>query len=266
MPRPVRYSPSRGARACRTPGRLHPSVPPHPPWSPSGGTRPRPNNCNGRHGAAGPWCWPRPCGGCSRRRSRASRKNDRCRRAAHAGAQQPALGHGARGRGRGALGGARDRLCHQQEGQEVERSVGTGVVIVDRGIIDESACGARRRSHRRDLPTAPGLKNASIIGAQPENDLAVLGRTSCPTTTGRAAAPPRTTCARGRGRGGMGFPFGISTPRPTPATPAGRWSRWTARWWASSPPSSTPTPAHLHRHRLCRADRNAAGPPAWAPF
>ena len=100
--------------------------------------------------------------------------------------------------------------------EEVERGVGTGVVIVDKGIILTNlhvVLGADRIvvTFHDGLETA-----ASITGAQPENDLAVLQAHKVPDDL--AAAPLRSTqdLRPGDHVVAVGFPFGIG-----PSTSAG---------------------------------------------
>ncbi|NMM84982.1 peptidase S1 [Rhodococcus sp. SRB_17] len=100
--------------------------------------------------------------------------------------------------------------------EEVGRGVGTGVVIVDKGIILTNlhvVLGADRIvvTFHDGLETA-----ASITGAQPENDLAVLQAHKVPDDL--AAAPLRSTqdLRPGDHVVAVGFPFGIG-----PSTSAG---------------------------------------------
>ena len=85
-----------------------------------------------------------------------------------------------------------------KKGKEVERSVGTGVVIVDKGIILTNL-HVVRGVDRIGVTFADGTESdASITGAQPENDLPCCRRTSCPTTYRPRRCAPRTTCAWAR--------------------------------------------------------------------
>ena len=93
--------------------------------------------------------------------------------------------------------------------EEVERGVGTGVVIVDKGIILTNlhvVVGADRIA----ITFHDGLETtASITGAQPENDLAVLQAHKVPDDL--FAAPLRSTqdLRPGDHVVAVGFPFGI---------------------------------------------------------
>lgn len=93
--------------------------------------------------------------------------------------------------------------------EEVERGIGTGVVIVDKGVILTNlhvVAGADRIA----ITFHDGLETtASITGAQPENDLAVLQAHKVPDDL--FAAPLRSTqdLRPGDHVVAVGFPFGI---------------------------------------------------------
>lgn len=93
--------------------------------------------------------------------------------------------------------------------EEIERGIGTGVVIVDKGIILTNlhvVSGADRIA----ITFHDGLETtASITGAQPENDLAVLQAHKVPDDL--FAAPLRSTqdLRPGDHVVAVGFPFGI---------------------------------------------------------
>jgi S1-C subfamily serine protease len=96
-----------------------------------------------------------------------------------------------------------------KRGKEVERSVGTGVVIVDTGVILTNL-HVVRGADRVSVTFADGTEaNASITGAQPENDLAVLQAHKVPDDL--QSAPLRSTqhLRAGDGVVVVGFPFGI---------------------------------------------------------
>ncbi|MBV7427407.1 MULTISPECIES: S1C family serine protease [unclassified Acidovorax] len=93
--------------------------------------------------------------------------------------------------------------------EEVERGVGTGVVIVDKGIILTNL-HVVAGSDRIAITFHDGLEtSASITGAQPENDLAVLQAHKVPDDL--FAAPLRSTqdLRPGDHVVAVGFPFGI---------------------------------------------------------
>jgi len=93
--------------------------------------------------------------------------------------------------------------------EEIERGVGTGVVIVDKGVILTNlhvVTGADRIG----ITFYDGLETtASITGAQPENDLAVLQAHKVPDDL--QSAPLRSTqdLRAGDHVVAVGFPFGI---------------------------------------------------------
>lgn len=93
--------------------------------------------------------------------------------------------------------------------EEVERGIGTGVVIVDKGIILTNL-HVVAGSDRIAITFHDGLETtASITGAQPENDLAVLQAHKVPDDL--FAAPLRSTqdLRPGDHVVAVGFPFGI---------------------------------------------------------
>ena len=93
--------------------------------------------------------------------------------------------------------------------EEVERGVGTGVVIVDKGIILTNlhvVLGADRIA----ITFHDGLETtASITGAQPENDLAVLQAHKVPDDLEAAAMRSTQDLRAGDQVVAVGFPFGI---------------------------------------------------------
>ena len=96
-----------------------------------------------------------------------------------------------------------------RKGEEVERGEGTGVVIVDTGVILTNL-HVVQGAHRVSVTFADGTEsNASMTGAQPENDLAVLQAHQVPDDL--QAAPLRSTqdLRPGDAVVAIGFPFGI---------------------------------------------------------
>ena len=92
---------------------------------------------------------------------------------------------------------------------ETERGIGTGVVIVDSGVILTNLHVVQGAS-RITVTFHDGLETtASITGVQPENDLAVLQAHKVPDDL--AAAPLRSTqdLRAGDQVVAIGFPFGI---------------------------------------------------------
>lgn len=94
-------------------------------------------------------------------------------------------------------------------GEDIEKSVGTGVVIVDKGIILTNlhvVIGAKRVQ----VVFADGLESdATITGAQPEHDLAVLQAQTIPDDLFAATMRSTADLALGDQVVAVGFPFGI---------------------------------------------------------
>jgi S1-C subfamily serine protease len=92
---------------------------------------------------------------------------------------------------------------------EIEKSVGTGVVIVDKGIILTNlhvVLGAKRVQ----VVFADGLESdATITGARPEHDLAVLQAQTIPDDLFAATMRSTADLALGDQVVAVGFPFGI---------------------------------------------------------
>jgi S1-C subfamily serine protease len=92
---------------------------------------------------------------------------------------------------------------------DIEKSVGTGVVIVDKGIILTNlhvVLSAKRVS----VVFHNGLESeAAVIGTQPENDLAVLQAKTLPDDLAAATLRSTADLAPGDTVIAVGFPFGI---------------------------------------------------------
>lgn len=121
---------------------------------------------------------------------------------------QPAAGRvkkPARDGAKPAVPGGRDKEPEKTPGE----SIGTGVVIVDKGVILTNlhvVAGARRIK----VIFADGLESeATMIGAQPENDLAVLQAKTIPDDLVAAAMRSSADLAIGDMVVAVGFPFGI---------------------------------------------------------
>ena len=105
---------------------------------------------------------------------------------------------------------------HPKTGEEVEMGVGTGVVIVDKGVIltNLHVVGGAQKIR---VAFADGLEaTASITGAQPENDLAVLQAHEIPDDLHAATMRSTGDLRPGDEVVAVGFPFGIG-----PSTSAG---------------------------------------------
>ncbi len=103
------------------------------------------------------------------------------------------------------------RVRGQREGDnaDVERSIGTGVVIVDSGVILTNlhvVVGADKIS----LRFADGTESdATLVSVQPENDLAVLQAKTLPDDLQAATMRSTGDLAPGDQVVAVGYPFGI---------------------------------------------------------
>ena len=108
-----------------------------------------------------------------------------------------------------ALGPAPGSGSAAEDDEDIEQGVGTGVVIIDKGVILTNlhvVSGADRIK----VIFSDGLESsATITGAQPENDLAVLQASKIPDDM--IAATMRSTSDLGSGDKVLvvGYPFGI---------------------------------------------------------
>ena len=93
--------------------------------------------------------------------------------------------------------------------EHTDRSVGTGVVIMDKGIILTNL-HVVQGAQTIKLTFADGLETtASITGVQPENDLAVLQAHKIPDDLFAATLRSTADLAPGDGVVAVGYPFGI---------------------------------------------------------
>ena len=101
------------------------------------------------------------------------------------------------------------RLEPDKDGKDSEKGVGTGVVIVDKGIILTNlhvVLGAKRVQ----VVFADGLESdARITGMRPEHDLAVLQTETIPDDLVAATMRSTADLALGDRVVAVGFPFGI---------------------------------------------------------
>ena len=96
-----------------------------------------------------------------------------------------------------------------ENGDEIERSVGTGVVIVDSGVILTNLHVVASAT-KLVLVFADGLESeASVVGLHPEQDLAVLQAKTIPDDLTAATMRSTKDLALGEDVGAVGFPFGI---------------------------------------------------------
>jgi S1-C subfamily serine protease len=97
----------------------------------------------------------------------------------------------------------------QEGGEEVEQGIGTGVVIVDKGVILTNlhvVAGAKRVS----VVFSDGLESdATVIGIRPDHDLAVLQAKTIPDDLMAATMGSTKDLALGDHVVAVGFPFGI---------------------------------------------------------
>ena len=93
--------------------------------------------------------------------------------------------------------------------EETEKSVGTGVVIVDSGIILTNLHAVAGAKLVKVVFADGHQSEASIISAQPENDLAVLQAKTVPDDLAPATLRSTADLALGDHVIAVGFPFGI---------------------------------------------------------
>jgi S1-C subfamily serine protease len=102
------------------------------------------------------------------------------------------------------------QLAASAEGErDIERSVGTGVVIVDKGIILTNL-HVVAGGDRLGVVFADGTESeATVIGVQPENDLAVIQAKTLPDDLMPATLRSTGDLAPGDQVVAVGYPFGI---------------------------------------------------------
>lgn len=93
--------------------------------------------------------------------------------------------------------------------EDAERSVGTGVVIVDKGVILTNL-HVVQGAETIKVTFADGLESiATVTGVQPENDLAVLQAQKIPDDLAAATMRSTADLAPGDQVLAVGYPFGI---------------------------------------------------------
>ncbi|WP_431273868.1 S1C family serine protease [Variovorax ureilyticus] len=108
-----------------------------------------------------------------------------------------------------AKGKPAEAPADEAAGQQVERGVGTGVVIVDKGIILTNL-HVVAGSETIKVTFFDGLESpATITGVQPENDLAVLQAQKLPDDLIPATMRSTADLQPGDQVVAVGFPFGI---------------------------------------------------------
>jgi S1-C subfamily serine protease len=96
-----------------------------------------------------------------------------------------------------------------ENGEEVERSVGTGVVIVDTGVILTNVHVVANAT-KLQLVFFDGLESeGTVVGLHPEQDLAVLQAKTIPDDLTAATMRSTKDLALGDDVMAVGFPFGI---------------------------------------------------------
>jgi S1-C subfamily serine protease len=96
-----------------------------------------------------------------------------------------------------------------KDGEDIEKSVGTGVVIVDKGIILTNL-HVVVSAKRVQVVFADGLESdATVTGVRPEHDLAVLQAHTIPDDLFAATMRSTADLALGDQVVAVGFPFGI---------------------------------------------------------
>ena len=107
------------------------------------------------------------------------------------------------------LGPARSTDSASKDDEEVEHGVGTGVVIIDKGVILTNLHVVAGADHVK-VVFFDGLEaDASVTGTQPENDLAVLQASKIPDDMIAATMRSTSDLAPGDKVLAVGFPFGI---------------------------------------------------------
>ena len=109
------------------------------------------------------------------------------------------------------LGPARPTVAQAKpdDDEEVERGVGTGVVIIDKGVILTNL-HVVSGSDRIKVIFFDGMESeATLTGTQPENDLAVLQARKIPDDMIAATMRSTSDLAPGDKVLAVGFPFGI---------------------------------------------------------
>jgi S1-C subfamily serine protease len=107
-------------------------------------------------------------------------------------------------------------FAKNKKGEDEEQGVGTGVVIVDKGVILTNLHVVQSAQTIRLVFADGSASAASVVGAQPENDLAVLQAHTIPDDLSAATMRSTTDLLPGEPVVAVGFPFGIG-----PSTSAG---------------------------------------------
>ena len=110
---------------------------------------------------------------------------------------------------RGSIVRVRSFVDDPDGGEDIVASTGTGVVILDKGVILTNihvVAGAKRIG----VTYAEGLESdAEVTGTRPEDDLAVLQAKTVPDDLQAATLQSTSGLAPGDQVAAVGFPFGI---------------------------------------------------------
>jgi S1-C subfamily serine protease len=96
-----------------------------------------------------------------------------------------------------------------EKDSEIVKGIGTGVVVVDTGIILTNLHVVSGASRVQVVFNDGSISDASVIGLQPENDLAVLQAKTIPDDLIPATLKSTQDLAIGEKVIAVGFPFGI---------------------------------------------------------
>ena len=131
-------------------------------------------------------------------------------RAEREGAREGARKGSPRGSAQARKSGPADTVAEaEKEPEFIENGVGSGVVIVDKGVILTNLHVVSGSDQIR-VTFADGMEStASIVGVQPENDLAVLQAHKIPDDLVAATMRSTADLAPGEQVAAVGFPFGI---------------------------------------------------------
>ena len=122
--------------------------------------------------------------------------------------QAHAAKHKASPKPLGAAQGS-DKATAKDDDEEVEQGVGTGVVIVDKGVILTNLHVVSGSDEVKVTFFDGSESEATITGVQPENDLAVLQAQKIPDDLLAATMRSTADLAPGDKVLAVGFPFGI---------------------------------------------------------
>jgi S1-C subfamily serine protease len=107
------------------------------------------------------------------------------------------------------VGLGKEKEKDKEHKEDADRSVGTGVVIVDKGVILTNLHVVQGADTIK-VTFADGLESiATMTGAQPENDLAVLQAQKIPDDLMAATMRSTADLAPGDMVAAVGYPFGI---------------------------------------------------------